>query len=87
MAITSPAPRPPSDIQALVYSLDGKRLASVGKDGDVDLFDADAGKVLWAANALPGAADLSFSDDGKTVTAKSPDGSETFDVATGKRLK
>jgi WD40 repeat protein len=84
--VTNP-PKTGSDIQVLIYSSDGKRLISAGKDGDVNTFDADMGNVLWAANTLKGVTDLSFSDDGKTVTAKAPDGAQTFDVATGKRLK
>ena len=81
------SPKPGSDIQILVYSPDGKRLISVGKDGDVNVFDASIGNVLWATTTLKGVTDLSFSDDGKAVTAKAPDGTQTYDVATGKRLK
>ncbi len=84
--VTTP-PKPGSDIQVLVYSPDGKRLISAGKDGDVNVFDAGMGNVLWAAITLKGVTDSSFSEDGKAVTAKAPDGAQIYDLTTGKRLK
>ena len=53
----------------------------------MNVFDADMGNLLWGANSVPGAAEVSFSEDGKAVTVKSPKDSQTFDTATGKRLK
>jgi WD40 repeat protein len=76
-----------ADIQALIYAPDGKLLASADKDGVVNMLDAATGKMIWTAKALPGVNVLSFSADGKKVTAKAPGGSQTFSVATGKKTE
>jgi hypothetical protein len=75
-----------SDIRALTYAPDGKRLALADKAGFV-MFDADTGNALWLHETLPDVKELSFSTDGATVTTKASTGEQTFDVATGKRLK
>jgi WD40 repeat protein len=76
-----------ADIQALLYSPDGKMLASGDKDGNVNMADAATGKLLWRSKAVPGVNALSFSQDGKKVTAKAPGGKTTFSAATGKKLE
>lgn len=81
-----PAPALSSDLRALGYAPDGKRLALADKAGVV-MFDADTGNLLWLAKTLPGVNGLGFSSDGKTLTIQAPDGHQTFDVATGKRLE
>jgi WD40 repeat protein len=76
-----------NDVSALLYSPDGKLLGAADKEGNVALLDAATGKMVWKAKALPGVNVLSFSADGKKVTAKAPGGAETFDASTGKKVK
>jgi serine/threonine protein kinase/WD40 repeat protein len=55
-----------ASVPGVTFSADGRRLASAAKDRSVRVNDAINGKVLWAANDLPGPGQcLSFSPNGK----------------------
>src|SRR5262249_42248375 len=75
-----------ADITGMRYSPDGKWLASLDKDGTLNLFEAASGKQSSAfRTGLAG--DLSFSQDGKTLTIKGKKDTKKFDVATGKEVR
>lgn len=75
-----------ADVTGLSYSPDGKSLASVDKDGVLNLFDGATGQlILSIKSGLSG--ELSFSKDGKTMTIKGEKNTKKFDVATGKEIK
>jgi WD40 repeat protein len=81
---------PESNISALVFSPDGKFLASGGVyDTSVHVWNPASGKVLHTLRGLPhGASSLSFSPDGQLLAAGGfhTDESHLWQVATGKPL-
>ena len=73
--------RHPNTVDSLVYSMDGKLLASAGRDGrHVKLWDAAKGKLL---HRLRGGS-CAFTADGKYLFVPSFDGLEVREVASGK---
>jgi WD40 repeat protein len=68
------------------YSPDGKTLASLDKDGTLNLLDAATGKQIRTFSTGLG-GDLSYSQDGKTLTIKGKKNTKKFDVATGKEVQ
>ena len=75
-----------ADITGMCYSPDGKALASLDKDGTLNLFEAASGKQISACRTgLAGG--LSFSQDGRTLTIKGKKNTKKFDVATGKEVR
>ncbi|MGV9601330.1 nSTAND1 domain-containing NTPase [Streptosporangium sandarakinum] len=76
-------------VLSVVFSPDGKRLASSGGDGTVRLWDVDTGKQSGAP--LTGhtgpVASVAFSRDGTRLASGGPDKTvRIWDVATGKQI-
>jgi RNA polymerase sigma factor (sigma-70 family) len=64
----SPRLRHPAWVKDVCFSLDGKRLASVGHDNAVRVWDAETGVHLFAVRRQDGTFDkVSFASDGKVV--------------------
>jgi WD40 repeat protein len=59
----------------VVFSPDGKRLATAGGDKMVRLWDVEAGKELAALTCPDRIAVVAFSPDGKSLAGGSTDGS------------
>jgi hypothetical protein len=75
-------------VVALLYSPDGKMLASGEKGGDVYLHTADYGKIVrWFQTGLKGEGKLTFSPDSKKLTWTVGKKTKSFDVATRKQLR
>lgn len=75
-----------ADITGMSYSPDGKTLASLDKDGVLNMLDAPTGKVIRTFRTGMG-GELSYSQDGKTLTIKADKKTKKFDVATGKEIQ
>jgi WD40 repeat protein/serine/threonine protein kinase/tetratricopeptide (TPR) repeat protein len=76
-----------SGVWCVVYSPDGKTLATAGYDRKVKLWDATTGQeraTLLGSHDRFGTRGVAFSDDGKTLaaTAGHEDGIKLWDVAT-----
>ncbi len=80
-----------SGIIAVVYSPDGKRLATAGADGTAIIWDAATGEpVLILSNQGLGFTNLAFSPDGTklaTGTELTQDIATIWDSTTGKKLR
>ena len=77
-----------SNVERVVYSPDGRHLASVG-DGKVQIWDAATGKEALVLRGDP-AHDLgvAFSPDGRRLVSVTIDaGLRVFDATTGKQLQ
>ena len=72
-----------SAITALAFSPDGKQLASVDKDGKLNLMDATTGKLVLTLTSVAGADTLSFSANGGVLEVKTPTATKKYDTATG----
>lgn len=76
-----------ADITAVAFSPDGKLLISVDKDGLVNLFDVAAGKVLRKLTGPKGAAGLSVSPDGGTLSVKGEKATKRYNLITGAEVE
>lgn len=64
-----------ASVGRLMFSPDGKTLATAGSDKVVRVWDVETGKELGALHCSDGAAVVAFSPDGKSLAAGSKDGS------------
>src|SRR5205823_4101385 len=76
-------------IHALVFSIDGKRLASAGQDGKVVLWDAETGRELLTYNGHKGEAvrAVAFSPDGKMIASAADKEIHIWNPDDGKDMK
>jgi WD40 repeat protein len=82
--------RQPSEVCSVVFSPDGKLLATGGRYDGVRLWDSTTGKLLRfiPAKAGQGIFHLAFAPDGKTLVSSGTDGAlEVWAVAAGKRSR
>ncbi len=71
-------------VNSVVYSPDGRRLASSSNDGVVKVWDADTGRETLAFQQVGGVVGLAFSPDGRRLAAAAANDSVTvWDVTTG----
>lgn len=72
----------------VVWSPDGKQLASCGNDGTVQVWSAQNGQLAWKASVAQYAFAVAWSPDGKQVAGAGSDGSVAIlDAISGKLLK
>jgi WD40 repeat protein len=72
------------DIVWATFSLDGKRVATVDKDGTVRIWDADTGKDVCPAMKIAGRiTSLFFGPDGKSVLIAIRDTAQVWSTASG----
>ncbi|SJM93055.1 hypothetical protein CRENPOLYSF2_3060001 [Crenothrix polyspora] len=75
-------------VKKIVYSSDGKVLASVSKDNTVRLWDVTSGKELHHMTHESSVSTVIFSPDGKQIAARSLEKTVwLWDVVTGKKLQ
>ena len=82
--------RQPSEVCSVVYSPDGKLLATGGRWDGVRLWDSTTGKALRFLPTVGGQGTfyLAFSPDSKTLVSCGTDGAlEVWDVAVGKKSR
>jgi len=71
----------------LAFSGDGKRLATVSKDGKVRVWNADSGELLMKpVRALAGTPSLSLSGDGKVLLIGGNQGVRFYEVPGGELI-
>jgi WD40 repeat protein len=76
-------------VSGIVFSPDGARIASVGKDRTLKIQDALTGRVVWQSNALPGPGQsVAYSHDGRLLAATDFESPwiGLWDAGTGKLL-
>lgn len=71
----------------VTWSPDGKKLASCGNDGTIQVWNAQTGKTLWKVSISQYAFAVAWSPDGKKIAGGGGDGSVTIlDASNGKQL-
>src|SRR5579871_3385642 len=69
-----------------VWSPDGKRIASGGNHGTVQVWDAQTGKQIWKTHIDTYSFAIAWSPDGKRIAGAGAGSVEMLDAATGKLL-
>jgi hypothetical protein len=77
-----------SRVRSVVFSPDGRQLATASDDGTARVWNANTGHELRAFKAHPGGAEtVAFSPDGKRIATAGSDGSaRVWDAASGEGL-
>ena len=78
----------PKGVACVIYSPDGRRLASGSKDGTTRIWDATSGQVLLTLNGhKDGVRSVAFSADGKQLATGSDDKSvKLWDLEAGREI-
>jgi RNA polymerase sigma factor (sigma-70 family) len=75
-------------ISSVVFSPDGKTVASGGKDGTVRLWETATGKEIRTLKRHDGVTHVAFSPDGKTVASGGRNNTvRLWETATGKKIR
>ncbi|MFN0061833.1 MAG: WD40 repeat domain-containing protein [Myxococcaceae bacterium] len=75
------------DVEGLAFSPDGRRLATVGREGSVRMFAADSGKLLWRSLGTEALVSVAFHPSLPVLVAGSAKGAlVVLDVKDGTRL-
>jgi WD40 repeat protein len=82
---TQPVKGLKASVGRVVFSPDGRRLATAGADKVVRVFDAETGKELAALSCPDRVTAVAFSPDGKSLAAGSKDGSVRIWAVPGAR--
>jgi WD40 repeat protein len=77
---------PRGQVKAVAYRPDGKLLATGGDDGTIRIWDTADGKLVRMLVGEP-VESLSWSKDGKVLTAGNPKAGREWDVDTGRLLR
>jgi WD40 repeat protein len=77
---------PRGQVKAVAYRPDGKWLATGGDDGTIRIWDTSNGKLVRMLVGEP-VESLSWSKDGKVLTAGNPKAGREWDVDTGRLLR
>jgi len=75
------------EVSAVVFSLDGKLLASVSSDSTLKMWDVDFGEVRYTLTGHPGVRAATFSPDGQTLVTADANNIVFSDLSTGKSKK
>ncbi|WP_433524224.1 TIR domain-containing protein [Nocardia pseudovaccinii] len=76
-----------SDVSAVAFSSDGKRVVSGGNEGTIQLWDAATRHRVVPPSGVGAVKSLAFSPDGQRVVSGNSDGTiRLWDTATGKQI-